>query len=124
MTDKLSRKISTCKELLEKEASGDRISKENLEEEINSLREWIGFFQHERLIHLLVLILFAVLTFASFAICVLTLFWPMGIPFVMFTILLVPYIFHYYKLENGVQMLYELYDRLKGCRDREGDLHE
>ncbi|MBO5487908.1 MAG: hypothetical protein J5988_13460, partial [Eubacterium sp.] len=32
--------------------------------------------------------------------------------FAMFLILLIPYIRHYYILENGVQKLYENYDKL------------
>ena len=34
---------------------------------------------------------------------------------VLFLVLLIPYIFHYYRLENGVQKLYEYYDKLN-CR--------
>ena len=116
MTDKLTQKISHCKALLSRAASGEAIPKALLEEEIISLREWIGFFQHERLIHLLVLMLFAVLTFACFGIFLMTQFLPIIALFVLFFVLLVPYIFHYYHLENGVQQLYDLYERLKDCR--------
>ena len=34
---------------------------------------------------------------------------------ILFLVLLIPYIFHYYRLENGVQKLYEYYDKLN-CR--------
>ena len=34
---------------------------------------------------------------------------------ILFLVLLIPYIFHYYRLENGVQKLYEYYDKLS-CR--------
>lgn len=73
----------------------------------------IRFFQHERLIHLIVTALFALLA-------VLTLFASLLIEnilllflFLLFFVLLVPYIRHYYILENGVQKLYEYYDRLE-----------
>lgn len=116
MTDKLAQKISHCRALLSRADSIESLSNAQLDQEISSLREWIGFFQHERLIHLLVLILVALLTFASFCLLLVTQFLPVIAVFVLFLVLLVPYIFHYYKLENGVQQLYDLYERLKGCR--------
>ena len=71
-----------------------------------------GFFQHERIIHLLVTILFALLTF----ICVAT-FIISGEIYVLaligiLLVLLVPYIMHYYLLENETQKLYEQYDKI------------
>ena len=76
----------------------------------------IEFFQHERLIHLIVTVLFSILdivmlvvSFFAFNIsCVLMLFF--------FTILLIPYIFHYYFLENSVQKMYKQYDMLKAIK--------
>ncbi|NLA43621.1 hypothetical protein GX865_05780 [Candidatus Saccharibacteria bacterium] len=35
-----------------------------------------------------------------------------GIAAVLFLALLIPYIVHYYHLENGVQRLYSLYDEI------------
>ena len=70
----------------------------------------ITFFQHERLIHLIVTVTFAVLTMLStcflvftheIALCFLTL---------LFLILLTPYIAYYYTLENEVQCMYGQYD--------------
>ena len=72
----------------------------------------IAFFQHERLIHLLVTLLFALLTFAVFFI---NLFIPsIGLIILMIAliILLIPYIMHYFLLENGVQKMYKQYDEL------------
>lgn len=73
----------------------------------------IGFFQHERLIHLIVTITFALLTvlsiFGSFA-------WPgVSMPLLtgLFLVMLIPYIGHYYYLENGVQKLYAYYDKVR-----------
>ena len=70
----------------------------------------IQFWQHERLIHLMVTILFALLTISM----IIVLFFYASIQVLvllgMFIILLVPYIKHYYILENGVQRLYALYE--------------
>lgn len=72
----------------------------------------IQFFQHERLIHLIVTVTFALLTVLSiFAFLTLT---QIGLLVLsaLLIILLVPYIRHYYILENGVQKLYTYYDKL------------
>ncbi len=72
----------------------------------------INFFMHERLIHLIVTVTFALLEMISIvAIFFVKEIFMFAIMFLFF-VLLVPYIFHYYKLENGVQKLYEHYDRL------------
>ncbi|MBR3104107.1 MAG: hypothetical protein IKH46_09850 [Lachnospiraceae bacterium] len=77
----------------------------------------IAFFQHERLIHLLVTILFALLAFAIFILNYMELM--AGRPniglillFVLIVVLLVPYIMHYFLLENGVQKMYRQYDEM------------
>ena len=71
----------------------------------------INFFQHERLIHLIVTIFYALL---------FLMFMALGfihyIFFIIDAILLVfiiCYIIHYFHLENGVQYLYKQYDRMK-----------
>ncbi|MDD4785080.1 MAG: hypothetical protein PHH12_01315 [Candidatus Shapirobacteria bacterium] len=69
-------------------------------------REAIKFMQHERLIHLLVTLAFGIM---FMVVMMFTLIYPSTILLVidgLFLILLVPYIFHYFKLENGVQKLY------------------
>jgi fatty acid desaturase len=73
-------------------------------------------FQHERLIHLLVTFFFSALFIAA-TVAILYLPAP-GIPwpaYIILTILFfleVAYIRHYYQLENGVQSLYELTEKL------------
>ena len=71
----------------------------------------IGFFQHERLIHLIVTVFYALL---------FLMFMALGfihyIFFIIVAILLVfviCYIIHYFHLENGVQYLYKQYDEMK-----------
>ena len=87
----------------------EKIKKEHLTQ--------IAFFAHERLIHLIVTVLFAVLEFLSLLMCML---FP-GVGTVLLTfavlVLLVPYIRHYYLLENEVQHMYEQYDRLQSVID-------
>lgn len=73
----------------------------------------IQFFQHERLIHLIVTCLFAVLAFAAFFVLFFTMNAGMFLLFVALLVLLIPYIRHYYILENGVQRMYRQYDRLR-----------
>lgn len=72
----------------------------------------ISFFQHERLVHLIVTITFALLTMLS-VLGFLALIQPgLLVLTILLVVLLVPYIRHYYILENGVQKLYAYYDRL------------
>lgn len=75
-------------------------------------RNKITFFAHERLVHLLVMMLFAVCTVITILAVIiwesLTLI-PLA---VLLLVLLVPYIKHYYFLENSVQTLYKYYDKI------------
>jgi hypothetical protein len=74
-------------------------------------------FQHERLIHLLVTFFFALLLIGSLAAFLLTPVSLLQILFGALTIILLAlelaYIWHYYKLENGVQDLYTITEKLK-----------
>lgn len=84
----------------------------DVDEIISVHLEYISFFQHERLIHLIVTVLFAlmcmILLCANLIISNLFLF----ILEVLVIILLVPYVFHYYTLENETQKMYDQYDKL------------
>lgn len=74
--------------------------------------EQIQFFQHERLIHLMVTILFALLTFLVAIVCYTNFSYALlGLMFALL-VLLIPYIMHYYLLENGVQKMYRQYDEI------------
>lgn len=93
----------------------------------NSHLTKIMFYQHERLIHLIVTALFAVME----VICVATLLtspnlWSLLL-IILIMVLLVPYVGHYYFLENSVQELYLIYDvilsradRMKGAKEGAG----
>lgn len=73
----------------------------------------ISYFQHERLIHLLVTLTFSLLTVAGIVTSLFVQTISVLILTILFFILLVPYVIHYYFLENGVQKLYTYYDLLK-----------
>ena len=77
----------------------------------------ISFFQHERLIHLIVTVLFAVLEIMSILGTVILSALEKGnialaIMTILLLVLLIPYIRHYYILENEVQKMYTQYDEL------------
>ncbi len=72
----------------------------------------ISFFQHERLIHLIVTVTFALLEVIAVALCVLAFSPGVGMLALAILILLIPYIRHYYILENEVQEMYFQYDKM------------
>lgn len=76
----------------------------------------IEFMQHERLIHLQVTLAFAVLLFISMGIAYCRPNLEILIVMLLLLVLLVPYVYHYYILENGVQRWYKLYEEIdKKC---------
>ena len=79
----------------------DAMTEQEKKRHLEDLLIQISFFQHERLVHLIVTVIFALLTMLAI---VGTL--------IFLLILLIPYIRHYYILENGVQKLYQYYDKL------------
>ncbi len=93
----------------------DLILKENKKVNYKKLKEEhlikINFFQHERLIHLLVTLFYALFTFIIFY------FSKIFIPFIFIALILIIflifYVVHYFRLENGVQYLYKQYDMIE-----------
>lgn len=78
----------------------------------------ISFFQHERLIHLIVTITFAILEVVVIGLCVVSFSIGVGLLAIALLVLLIPYIRHYYILENEVQKMYWQYDQMVEKRDR------
>lgn len=74
----------------------------------------IQFYQHERLIHLIVTVLFALLEVICLATMVATGNLGALALTLMILVLLIPYVGHYYFLENSVQELYLIYDEILG----------
>ncbi len=104
---------SLAKETEKMSADREEKLRYRLEKEKAELLIQIGFFQHERLIHLIVTVLFALMTILVF-ILGMTEFslWTGGLLLLLLA-LLIPYIRHYYLLENGTQKLYQYYDKLE-----------
>ena len=74
----------------------------------------ISFWQHERLVHLIVTFMFAIVTVAVLLVMIFQPMIPLFLLFVLLLCLLFPYITHYFVLENGVQTLYVIYEEV--CR--------
>ena len=72
----------------------------------------IDFFMHERLVHLLVTLAFAIFGFMVFLALVADFQPGLLLLFAAILVLLIPYIMHYYLLENGVQKMYRQYDEM------------
>ncbi len=72
----------------------------------------IGFFQHERLIHLLVTLTFAILLVLGVLISIISFSIPSLVLIVLVLGLLIPYIRHYFILENETQKMYAQYDAI------------
>lgn len=90
----------------------EELTKQERQEMATELLVQIGFFQHERLVHLIVTITFALLTMLSVLGSLVLVQLGLFLLTLLLVVLLVPYIRHYYILENGVQKLYGYYDAL------------
>ena len=90
----------------------DKINKKHKfsEKEIIILKDKINYFNHERLIHLLVTLFYVIFTFIFLGLGLLSSLFL--IPFFIGIIFLVFYIRHYFFLENAVQYIYTLYDKI------------
>ena len=115
MGNKLKTYIKALKQLID---SGEEI--EDIDSFKLELMREIQFWQHERFIHLIVTVLFALLTMMVLLTLVFNASIPLFLLFVMLLVLLVPYIKHYFILENGVQTLYVIYEQLTKLQHIEG----
>ena len=89
------------------------LSAEEAHDEMERLLVQIGFFQHERLIHLIVTVLFGLATVITIPAYMNLLEPALLVLGGLFLCLLFPYIVHYFHLENGVQKLYLYYNELE-----------
>ncbi len=89
-----------------------RYQKRRVEENTAGTRHKIAFFQHERLVHLIVTVTFAILTMMSIIASIMISNPMLLVLTLLFLVLLVPYIMHYYTLENEVQKMYTQYDEI------------
>lgn len=115
--ERLKKYLKRTEELLEyltRISESGELVRERVEQEKAELLVQIGFFQHERLIHLIVTALFAIMTILVFLLAVTRFELWVGVLLALLLVLLIPYIRHYWLLENGTQKLYFYYDKLEG----------
>jgi len=109
----LSDYLKRIEALLAEEQHGDF----DYQKLLQSHLQMIQFMQHERLIHFLVTMLFAVCFFIALGIYLLGEVVYMLPLLILILSLLVPYVAHYYFLENSVQKMYRIYeDILARCQ--------
>ena len=73
----------------------------------------ISFYQHERLVHLIVTVFVGICAVLFFLAALMLEEVSLLLIFLILLILFIPYIFHYYFLENSIQKLYLYYDKIK-----------
>lgn len=117
MRQKLQIYLNTVEEYLR------RPKLKEIDQTLTRHRQQIHFFAMERLFHLIVTMfvgMFALLSFLGFIITE-----NIGLFFlcVLFLSLFLPYLYHYYHLENGVQKMYEQYWQLEQIASREKEKH-
>lgn len=83
------------------------------EMEIKKHLTQISFYAHERVVHLIVTMSFALATVGSILYVNYTGSIAVTLLVVALFILLIPYIMHYYLLENSVQRMYDQYDAMQ-----------
>ncbi len=104
-----------------REKSAEELKREHLVQ--------ISFMQHERLVHLIVTCLFAFIVMTSLGLFCVTGQIGFGLLTVLAAALVVPYIRHYYFLENSVQKMYGIYNSLvelseeKKSKEYKADFH-
>jgi len=104
--------MSTYLEYIKSKLSDKDLTKTELEIYRSDFLSHIQFMQHERLIHLLVTMLFAILLMFGFVVMLIYFSWIMVVFTGIIFIVELFYIFHYYKLENGIQKMYRVYDEV------------
>ena len=93
--------------------NAEQITQKLIQDKLEEHLVQVGFFQHERLIHLIVTVTFALLEMLAIVLSVISdSLFTLLLPIVIL-ILLIPYIRHYYILENEVQKMYAQYDRMR-----------
>lgn len=107
MKEQIKAYISKIQRLLKEDLPNEKLEKVKEEFTIK-----IAFYQHERFIHLIVLTTTAILSMLGIGFYLVTYNNKLLLATMLLLILLIPYIFHYYFLENSLQKLYLFYDEL------------
>lgn len=112
-TQAVQRQTHTQKTDIKKTDTEEQTMQEMVQDKLKEHLVQVGFFQHERLIHLIVTVTFALLEMLAIVLSVISdSLFNLLLPIVIL-ILLIPYIRHYYILENEVQKMYVQYDRMR-----------
>ena len=115
-----TQKTDTEKSDIEKTDTEEQAMQEIVQDKLKEHLVQVGFFQHERLIHLIVTVTFALLEMLAIVLSVISdSLFTLLLPIVIL-ILLIPYIRHYYILENEVQKMYAQYDRMRRLQQTAG----
>lgn len=104
----MKQKLNDCIKELEEAIKEKKIDK-NIQQEVLTK---IQFFQHERLVHLIVTFMTGISSILFLIGYLLIETLPLLLLFIITLALFIPYIFHYYTLENGTQKLYDLYFKI------------
>jgi predicted RND superfamily exporter protein len=108
MIDYMKKHESYVQEVLAKNPD-----EEKLKELLAYHDKQIQWMQHERLVHLIVMLFICFFTLLIFGLTLIQTSIPSIILFVILLILSFAYIIHYYRLENGVQKWYEISNEIK-----------
>lgn len=111
MTEYLTNYMKYIQERLE--ACCDR---EGIEDILAEHKDKIAFMQHERIVHFLVTMMFALILAIFMGIVILTETPAMVLLVTIILVLIGFYIKHYYFLENTVQKMYRVYDEILSKR--------
>lgn len=107
MTEYLTSYMNTVAERLD-----NCTSTEELEKILSEHMDKIAFMQHERIVHFLVTMMFAVILSIFMVGMLLTENIMLVVLVTIIIVLLIFYIKHYYFLENTVQKMYKIYDKI------------
>ena len=107
MTEYLTDYMNTVAERLDKCSNSNELDK-ILAEHMDK----IAFMQHERIVHFLVTLMFTVILSIFMVGMLLTENIMLVVLVTIIIVLLIFYIKHYYFLENTVQKMYKVYDRI------------
>ncbi len=99
-----------------------QIKKGVSEKFISYHREMLRNFQHERLVHLIIMLFFITITLVMTFVCLWIIasvqmdgilsYLPAGVATLVLWILSIAYVKHYYFLENHIQSMYDISKRL------------
>jgi hypothetical protein len=108
MIDYMKRHERYVKEMLEK-----NLSEEALADLLACHDKQIQWMQHERLVHLIIMLFVCLFTLLAWGFTYVTPTIAFFILSALLLILTVAYIIHYYRLENGIQKWYELASQIR-----------